>query len=109
MTRSAEHALAVALLSLLSFAASACSSSSDLGPRSRDALRKAEPLQFGCAYVTVEYSSYGTSSSTTKTPQCKQGYRCDQLNRTPDSYTDYAGDNAFHSGKYVTEEVNFTG
>lgn len=105
MTRSACYALAV---SVLFFGASACSSSGDAGPRSREALHKADPLQYGCAYVSVKHSSYGTYSSTDKTPQCTQGERCDEL-KSPDSYRAYAGDNAFDSSEYFDKEVNFTG
>ncbi len=105
MIRSACHALA---LSALLLGASGCSSSGDAGPRSREALHKADNLQFGCAYVRVKHSSYGTASSTDKTPECLEGERCDEL-KSPDSYQAYAGGNAYDSSEYFDKEVNFTG
>lgn len=93
------------LLGVLAFA-TGCSNETD--PTSTEALRKAEPLAYGCAFVEINIGSYGTASSKTKTPKCTQGIRCDEL-QTPDSSYDYIGGASFYSSTTYDDRHTFVG
>jgi len=72
-------------------------SSAAVDPSAREALIKAEPLAYGCAYVRSESSSYNDESlgASDETPGCDDGFRCDELDRN-----DHTGQSVIAGGIY---------
>ena len=82
--------LAILSAILSALGALGCSGNKDQpDPTSHEALRKADPLEHGCAYVKQTQSSYGTASDSTNSNECTPG-SCDEL-RAPAGDTAYAG------------------
>jgi hypothetical protein len=77
-------------------------------PTSREALQKAEPLSYGCSYVHVEQSSYGTASSTDAYPACEDNVRCRDLEEPASEYVPF-GDSAYQARTRFEERVDFIG
>lgn len=85
-----------------------CAPDDDVDPTSASALRRAEPLAFGCTYVREDYSSYGTASSTKRTPACTTGLRCEEL-ETPDSDHAYVGGGSYFGVTLLEDRSDFIG
>jgi hypothetical protein len=72
------------------------------------ALLKTVPLAFGCEYVRHHQSGYGTYYEDTRTPQCDEGTRCDELSTPSDGYG-YAAGNEYTSSDTNEHAVTFQG
>lgn len=104
----------VGFVALFTVACSAGADAHEVDPTSKEALRKAPSLDYGCRYTKETTGSLSDGyTQTDKTPECTMHVRCNEL-REPASYADGVGadgvgDVTYESSTEYTGRQDFIG